>query len=145
MHGMLLQFAWRELIWHKGIFSSAEMVCPTYSLTCFSWLLLLWNPPSSLSPFAPPLSQRRRLHLFCILTPLLLLLLLLLLWAASSLRQTVPFMKSVTWADLKCPGDAASRAPTAQVPWDIEGCLTFSSFSIALPCAFLFFPPLSGL
>lgn len=29
MHG-LLQLARRELIWHKGIFSSAEMVCPTY-------------------------------------------------------------------------------------------------------------------
>lgn len=31
MHGMLLLHrARRELIWHKGIFSSAEMVCPTY-------------------------------------------------------------------------------------------------------------------
>lgn len=26
----LLQLAWRELIWHKWILSSAETVCPTY-------------------------------------------------------------------------------------------------------------------
>lgn len=99
------------------------------------FLLLPWNPPSSLSPFAPPLSQRRRLHLFCILaSPLLLLF-----WAASSLRQTAPFMKIVTCAYLKRPGDAASRTPTAQVPWDIKGCLAFSSFSINLSRAFLGF------
>lgn len=107
------------------------------SLTCCFWLLLLWNPPSSLSLFAPPLSQRRRLHPLCILTPLLFLP----LWAASSLRQTAPFMKSVTWADLKRPGDAVSHALTAQVPWDIQECLTFSSFAIPFPPLFLAFFP----
>lgn len=60
------------------------------------------------------------------------------LWAASSLRQTAPFMKSVTWAGLHRPGDYAALPLTAQVLQELEECLS-SSILCLLPhsCSFI--------
>lgn len=61
------------------------------------------------------------------------------LWAASSLRQTAPFMKSVTWAGLQRPDDAVAHPLTAQVLRELEEFPTVSSLRLPLSLGFLQF------
>lgn len=116
--GMLIQVVFRELIIDltQRSFSLAQkwsvLLLPRClsSLTCCLCLILLWNAPTPCSLLLPSL-----LHLSLLLlwvnaggstspasSPSLSSS-SFALWAPSSLRQTAPFMKSVTWAGLEDP------------------------------------------
>lgn len=92
------------------------------------------SPLSTISLCSSSLSLRKKLHLSCSPPPSSSAL-----WAASSLRQTAPFMKSVTWAGLQQPGDAAGHPLTAQVLRESEECLSVSHLCLPLSLLFLLF------
>lgn len=92
------------------------------------------SPLFSISLCSSSLSLRRKLHLSCSPPPSSSAL-----WAASSLRQTAPFMKSVTWAGLQQPGDAAGHPLTAQVLRESEECLSFSNLCLPLSLLLMLF------